>query len=56
MHDGKKVVRVYDYVDSNVPMLAWVFERRLNGYRAIGYELERAASVSADMFAEDDGF
>ena len=33
IHDGKKVVRVYDYVDSAVPMLARMFERRLNGYR-----------------------
>ena len=56
IHDGKKVVRVYDYVDSAVPMLARMFERRLNGYRAIGYELERAATVNADMFGEDAGF
>jgi hypothetical protein len=29
-----------------------MFERRLNGYRAIGYELERAATANADMFGE----
>jgi superfamily II DNA or RNA helicase len=56
IHDGKKVVRVYDYVDSDVPMLARMFERRLNGYRAIGYELERAVTANADMFGEDAGF
>jgi superfamily II DNA or RNA helicase len=37
---GKKVVRVFDYVDALVPMLARMFEKRLRGYRAIGYELE----------------
>ena len=37
-------------------MLARMFERRLNGYRAIGYELERAATANADMFGEDAGF
>ena len=40
IHDGKKVVRVYDYVDAHVPMLARMYEKRLKGYRAIGYELE----------------
>lgn len=40
IHHGKKVVRVYDYVDSEVPMLARMFEKRLRGYRAIGYEVE----------------
>jgi hypothetical protein len=56
LHDGKKVVRVYDYVDCAVPMLARMFARRLNGYRAIGYELERAATANADMLGEDAGF
>jgi hypothetical protein len=32
-------VRIYDYVDSEVPMLYRMFERRLRGYRAIGYEM-----------------
>ena len=40
IHHGKKVVRVFDYVDAKVPMLARMFEKRLRGYRAIGYEIE----------------
>lgn len=36
-YPGKKEVRIYDYVDRNVPMLARMFEKRLNAYRAIGY-------------------
>lgn len=38
--DGKRVVRVYDYVDSNVPMLARMYQRRLKGYSAIGYTVQ----------------
>jgi superfamily II DNA or RNA helicase len=36
LHDRKKVVRVYDYVDSDVPMLARMYERRWKSYAAIG--------------------
>jgi superfamily II DNA or RNA helicase len=38
LHEGKKDVRIYDYVDSNVPMLMNMFKKRLRGYRALGYE------------------
>ena len=37
LHDGKTEVRVYDYADLNVPMLARMFDRRCAGYEAIGY-------------------
>lgn len=37
-HYSKSEVVIYDYVDMNVPMLAKMFERRIKGYRAIGYE------------------
>src|SRR5438034_811759 len=40
VHHGKKVVRVFDYVDEQVSMLARMYEKRLKGYRAIGYEME----------------
>ena len=36
---GKTEVRVYDYVDSNVPVLARMFEKRKKGYEALGYEV-----------------
>ncbi len=44
LHDGKRVVQVYDYVDNYVPMLAKMYERRLKGYAAIGYVIERDES------------
>jgi len=40
LHDNKHVVQVYDYVDSYVPMLARMYERRLKGYAAIGYTVQ----------------
>lgn len=43
LHDAKRVVRVYDYVDSRVPMLARMYARRLKGYGAIGYRIGTAA-------------
>jgi superfamily II DNA or RNA helicase len=35
---GKKEVRIFDYVDEEPTMLARMFEKRLRGYRSIGYE------------------
>ena len=39
MHYNKKEVRIYDYVDSRVPMLARMHKRRLRGYKALGYDI-----------------
>lgn len=40
IHDGKKIVRVYDYIDQNVPILAKMAGRRLKKYPAIGYRTD----------------
>jgi superfamily II DNA or RNA helicase len=40
LHDNKRVVQVYDYVDDSVPMLERMYERRLKGYGAIGYTID----------------
>jgi superfamily II DNA or RNA helicase len=37
LHPGKTEVRIFDYVDREVPMLLRMFEKRLRGYHAIGY-------------------
>jgi superfamily II DNA or RNA helicase len=39
LHELKWEVRVYDYADLNVPMLARMFDRRCRGYEAIGYTI-----------------
>jgi hypothetical protein len=37
VHPGKREVRIVDYVDGKVPMLAKMFGRRRIGYRTMGY-------------------
>jgi len=39
-HAHKKEVLIYDYVDSQVPMLLKMAEKRLKGYAKIGYVTE----------------
>jgi hypothetical protein len=38
-------VRIVDYVDNNVPMLAKMFEKRRFGYRSMGYREEDAGAL-----------
>jgi superfamily II DNA or RNA helicase len=38
-HENKKKAIIYDYADLEIPMLARMFEKRMKGYRSIGYEL-----------------
>jgi superfamily II DNA or RNA helicase/very-short-patch-repair endonuclease len=45
LFDGKREVRVYDYADLNVSMLARMFDRRCRGYEAIGYTIVLPASA-----------
>ena len=45
LHDGKQVVRVYDYADLNVPMLERMFDKRCSGYEAVGYSILLPASA-----------
>jgi superfamily II DNA or RNA helicase len=46
-HTGKKDVLVYDYADLKVPVLARMYQRRLAGYRAMGYEIIDSDSKKA---------
>lgn len=39
-HEGKTEVRVYDYVDANVPVLSRMAAKRRAGYKALGYTIE----------------
>ena len=45
LHDGKKVVQIHDYADLEVPMLSRMFDRRCQGYDAIGYTILLPASA-----------
>lgn len=41
LHDNKQVVQVYDYVDIHVPTLMRMYKKRLKGYEAIGYTVQK---------------
>ncbi len=46
---GKIEARIVDYVDRQVPVLARMFERRMRGYREIGYRIaDSPGSASID--------
>ncbi len=40
-HEGKTLVTVYDYVDSQVPTLHRMFKKRLKGYKAFEYDFRK---------------
>ncbi len=52
LHDGKRSVRVYDYVDLDVPMLSRMFDKRCAGYEAVGYTMLVPASALPGWPAE----
>ena len=45
LHDNKRVVQVYDYVDKKVPMLMRMYNKRLIGYKALGYKIEKLSGL-----------
>nr|WP_202797536.1 DEAD/DEAH box helicase family protein [Chthoniobacter flavus] len=45
LHESKREVRVYDYADLNVPMLARMFDKRCRGYESLGYTILLPASA-----------
>ncbi len=45
LHDGKRVAQVYDYADLDIPMLSRMFDKRCQGYEALGYTILLPASA-----------
>ena len=39
LHDSKREVIVYDYVDGCVPVLSAMYSKRVRGYEAVGYQI-----------------
>src|SRR5436309_3167099 len=52
LNDRKREVRVYDYADLNVPMLARMFDRRCRSYESVGYTILVPASAVPGWPAE----
>ena len=46
LHADKREVRVFDYADLDVPMLARMFDKRCRGYEAAGYSVSLPASAA----------
>ncbi len=40
LHPGKREVQIYDYVDDSLAVFRKMFEKRMRGYRAMGYQVE----------------
>jgi superfamily II DNA or RNA helicase len=51
LHESKREVTIYDYVDEGEPMLAKMAVRRELGYKALGYDIAHAG----DLFSRDAG-
>ncbi len=45
-HASKKDVRIYDYVETNNPQLARMWDKRQRGYRAMGYAVRQTDEVA----------
>ena len=40
LHHSKREVQIYDYLDINVPILRRMYDKRLQGYRNMDYEVK----------------
>lgn len=52
LHEEKREVRIYDYIDADAEMLERMYHKRLRGYAAIGYHVavdEKTTAVSSDI-------
>jgi hypothetical protein len=58
LFENKSEVQVYDYVDIHVRMLEKMYNKRLNGYAAIGYKAkgESIVSESIDIIFDKSNF
>ena len=43
LHPGKQEVQIYDYLDDALAVFRKMFEKRMRGYRAMGYQVEASA-------------
>ncbi|MDT8443607.1 MAG: hypothetical protein RQ722_04905 [Desulfuromonadales bacterium] len=49
-HADKHDVRIYDYVESDQPQLARMWDKRLRGYRAMGYLIRQLNAVTGEHY------
>lgn len=58
LHEGKREVRVYDYIDVNAAMLEKMYHKRLKGYASLGYSVltEQDAAPGSDVIYDQVTF
>lgn len=59
LHDSKREVRVYDYIDSHAVMLEKMYRKRLKGYAGIGYSVaadQQDAALNSDIIYDQITF
>lgn len=49
-HKDKQDIRIYDYVDGNVSVLARMYQRRLKTYKMLGYDVKKEGFEEALAF------
>jgi superfamily II DNA or RNA helicase len=47
-HHTKTDIRIYDYVDQKVSVLAAMYKKRLKAYKTMGYEIKEGDSFIID--------
>ncbi|MBR1870892.1 MAG: DEAD/DEAH box helicase [Kiritimatiellae bacterium] len=52
LNDGKREVRIYDYLDTHIALCERMFSRRAKGYAAIGYRMETPLGLQDGWPAE----
>lgn len=49
IYEGKNIVKIYDYIDNNVPILVKMYNKRLKGYKNLDYNINENAGVQYEF-------
>lgn len=49
MYEGKNIVKIYDYIDINVPLLVKMYNKRFKGYKNLDYNIKENAGVQYEF-------
>jgi hypothetical protein len=54
--EGKKEIKIFDYVDLFVPMLERMYHKRLRGYSELGYYVSGSENEDADLIYDTKNY
>lgn len=49
MYEGKNIVKIYDYIDDNIPLLVKMYNKRLKGYKNLDYNIKENVGVQYEF-------